>query len=47
MKDLTKLSLVKLIEAIRKKKISPVELMKATLQRIEQTNPDQRRGSHG
>lgn len=40
MKDLTKLSLVKLIEAIKKKKISPVELMKATLQRIEQTNPD-------
>ena len=40
MKDLTKLSLVKLIEAIKKKKISPVELMKATLKRIEQTNPD-------
>ena len=40
MKDLAKLSLVKLIEAIKKKKISPVELMKATLTRIERTNPD-------
>ncbi len=40
MKDLAKLSLVKLAEAIKKKKISPVELMKATLRRIEQTNTD-------
>jgi Asp-tRNA(Asn)/Glu-tRNA(Gln) amidotransferase A subunit family amidase len=38
MKDLAKLSLVKLIEAIKKKKISPVELMKATLKRLKQTN---------
>jgi Asp-tRNA(Asn)/Glu-tRNA(Gln) amidotransferase A subunit family amidase len=40
MKDLSKLSLVKLVEAIKKRKISPVELMRATLKRIEQTNPD-------
>jgi aspartyl-tRNA(Asn)/glutamyl-tRNA(Gln) amidotransferase subunit A len=40
MKDLSKLSLVKLVEGIKKRKISPVELMKATLARIEQTNPD-------
>ncbi|MBI4768241.1 MAG: amidase [Deltaproteobacteria bacterium] len=40
MEDLAKLTLVKLVEAIKKKKISPVELMKATLRRIEQTNTD-------
>jgi aspartyl-tRNA(Asn)/glutamyl-tRNA(Gln) amidotransferase subunit A len=40
MKDLSKLSLVELVEAIKKKKISPVELMKTTLSRIEKTNPD-------
>src|SRR4030042_5053253 len=40
MEDLAKLSLVKLVEAIKKKKISPVELMKATRRRIDQTNTD-------
>ena len=38
--DLLKLSLVELVEAIKERKISPVELMKDTLSRIEETNPD-------
>ena len=40
MMDLLILSLVELIEAIKKRKISPVELMKVVLSRIEETNAD-------
>jgi aspartyl-tRNA(Asn)/glutamyl-tRNA(Gln) amidotransferase subunit A len=37
--DLTKLSLVEAAELVRKKKVSPVELTKACLARIERLNP--------
>jgi len=40
MMDLPKLDLVELVEAIKSARISPVELMKDTLARIEETNPD-------
>jgi aspartyl-tRNA(Asn)/glutamyl-tRNA(Gln) amidotransferase subunit A len=40
MMDLLILSLVELIEAIKKRKVSPVELMKVVLSRIEETNAD-------
>ena len=38
--DLLILSLVDLMEVIKKKKITPVELMKVVLSRIEETNAD-------
>jgi len=40
MNELLGFSLMELIETIRKRKASPVELMKAVLSRIEETNPD-------
>ncbi len=40
MTDLLHLTLVQLTEALRKKEVSPVELMSAVLARIEQVNPE-------
>ena len=40
MEELLKMTLIQLTETLRARKASPVELMQAVLQRIDETNPD-------